>query len=197
MAGNQERLASGNRLVLSGGVLHRKTTSKIQFDLNFSLIPLHSAQLAVVRPQRRSDDECSFVKLLAVPLMIAVTVMALTLPALAQETESEEATHVENTRAGEAKLAEEFNDPLTTLPQLFVQDAYTPVNYGVDAPANRVIVRLIVPRIPRFSWSPFIQLIRPTFSLVTVPTGRGSDTRTAFGDMGLIDLFVIPWLPRA
>jgi hypothetical protein len=92
-----------------------------------------------------------------------------------------------------AKLAAEFSDPLTTLPQLFVQDAYTPANYGTEAPTNRVIARMIVPRVPKFSLLPFVQLIRPSFSLVTVPTGRGSATRTAFGDMQLFDVAVIPW----
>ena len=38
------------------------------------------------------------------------------------------------------KLAEEFNDPLTTLPQLFLQNAYT---YRQDAPiAPQTTVRL-------------------------------------------------------
>ena len=94
-----------------------------------------------------------------------------------------------------ARLAEEFSDPLTTLPQLFMQDAYTPVNYGVPGAANRVIARLIVPRLPRYSLFPFVQLVRPSFSLVTVPTGRGG-TRTEFGDMQLFDLAVIPWPGR-
>lgn len=93
------------------------------------------------------------------------------------------------------QLAEEFSDPLTTLPQLFVQDAYTPTNYGTAAPTNRLIARVIVPRVPRFSLLPFVQLIRPSFFLVTVPTGAGKTTRTAFGDMQLFDLAVIPW-PR-
>jgi hypothetical protein len=96
-------------------------------------------------------------------------------------------------KPGAAKLAQEFNDPLTTLPQIFVQDAYTPANYGTDAQTNRVIVRLIVPRIPKYSLLPFVQLIRPSFSVVTVPEGKGSATRTEFGDMGLFDLAVIPW----
>ena len=98
--------------------------------------------------------------------------------------------------ASKSELAEEFNDPLTTLPQIFIQDAYTPVNYGVDGPANRLIARLIVPRIPRLSLFPFVQLIRPSLSLVTVPTGKGNDTRTALGDFGLIDLLVVPWPSR-
>jgi len=91
-----------------------------------------------------------------------------------------------------AELTREFSDPLTTLPQIFVQDAYTPANYGTDAQTNRVTLRAIVPRIPRFSLLPFVQLIRPTFTLVTVPKGRGSATRTEFGDMQLFDFFVLP-----
>lgn len=94
------------------------------------------------------------------------------------------------------RLAEEFADPLTTLPQLFVKDVYTPVNYGTGAPTNRLIARLIVPRVPRYSLFPFVQLIRPTFSLVTVPTGRGDETETGFGDMQLFDLAVLPWPGR-
>src|SRR5512134_2130552 len=92
-----------------------------------------------------------------------------------------------------AQLAAEFNDPLTTVPQFFLQDAYTPSNYGTDAPANRVIARLIVPRVPRFKFFPFVQLIRPSFSLVTVPKDLSSETRTEFGDIQLLDLFVFPW----
>jgi hypothetical protein len=101
----------------------------------------------------------------------------------------------DETGASDADLAREFNDPLTTFPQVFIQDAYTPANYGTDAQTNRVIARAIIPRIPRFSLFPFIQLIRPTFSLVTVPTGRGSATRTELGDTQLFDFAVLPW-PR-
>lgn len=97
--------------------------------------------------------------------------------------------------ASREKLAKEFTDPLTTLPQIFVRDDFTPTNYGTDAPANRAIVRAIFPRVPRFGLLPFVQLVRPSFSLVTVPTGRGSATRTEFGDMQLFDAFVLPWRP--
>jgi len=96
-----------------------------------------------------------------------------------------------------ARLAEEFSDPLTTLPQLFLQSAYTPTSYGTEAQSNRVIARLIVPRIPRFSLLPFVQLIRPSLSLVTAPAGRGKGTITALGDMQLFDLAVIPWPGRS
>lgn len=100
----------------------------------------------------------------------------------------------EETRSTKAaKLSAEFNDPLTTVPQFFFQDAYTPSNFGTDAQTNRVIARLIVPSVPRFRFFPIVQLIRPSFSLVTVPEGLGSETRTEFGDMQLLDLFVIPW----
>ncbi len=90
-------------------------------------------------------------------------------------------------------LTEEFTDPLTPLPQILLQDAFTPANYGTDAQTNRLIVRAIVPRLPRFSLFPFYQLIRPQFSLVTIPTGKGSSTRTEFGDIDLVDLAILPW----
>ena len=91
------------------------------------------------------------------------------------------------------QLEDDFSDPLTTLPQIFTQDAYTPASYGTAASTNRVITRVIVPRLPKYSLFPFVQLVRPSFSLVTVPTGTGGATRTAFGDMQLFDLAVIPW----
>jgi hypothetical protein len=56
-----------------------------------------------------------------------------------------------------------------------------------------VIARLIVPRIPKFTLLPFVQLLRPSVSLVTVPTGRGSATRTELGDTQLFNLGVLPW----
>jgi hypothetical protein len=94
------------------------------------------------------------------------------------------------------RLAKEFSDPLTTLPQIFLQDAYTPANHGTGAQANRVIARAIIPRVPRFTLLPFVQLVRPSLSLVTVPTGKGNDTRTELGDMQLFDLAVLPWPKR-
>jgi len=82
------------------------------------------------------------------------------------------------------------------VPQLFLQDVYTPSNYGTDAQTNRVIARLIVPRVPHFRFFPFVQLIRPTLSIVTVPEGKGSATRTEFGDMQLLDVAILPWPGR-
>lgn len=128
------------------------------------------------------------------PRFLLVWVLVLLGAFTARAQEAEETTEP----TGPSRLSElsrEFSDPLTTLPQVFLQDVYTPANYGTDAPANRLILRAIVPRIPRLSLMP-AQLVRPTISLVTVPTGRGSETKTAFGDMQLIDLGVIPWPGR-
>jgi hypothetical protein len=98
----------------------------------------------------------------------------------------------QTTTAEEEKLELEFTDPLTTLPQIFVKDAYSPANFGTHVQTNQEILRAIIPRVPRFSLFPFIQLIRPTFSLVTVPSPKGG-TRTEFGDTQLFDLAVLPW----
>lgn len=95
------------------------------------------------------------------------------------------------------KLAEEFSDPLTTLPQIFMQNAFTPINFGTDGRGNRVIVRAIVPRVPKFSLLPFVQLIRPSIQLVTFPTSRGRGTDTAFGDFQLFDLAALPIDPAS
>jgi len=91
-------------------------------------------------------------------------------------------------------LEREFTDPLTTLPQVFLKDAFSPINYGTNVQTNQVVARAIIPRIPPYTLLPFVQLIRPTFSLVTVPTPRGG-TRTDFGDMQLFDLAVSSWPP--
>jgi hypothetical protein len=95
----------------------------------------------------------------------------------------------------EEKLITEFTDPLTTLPQISLRDAYSPANFGTHIQTNQVILRPIIPRLPAYSLLPFVQLIRPTFALVTVPSARGG-SRTEFGDMELFDLGVLPWPSR-
>src|SRR6516165_9742557 len=92
-------------------------------------------------------------------------------------------------------LEDQFVDPLTTLPQVFLKDEFSPVNYGTDVQTNQVVARILIPRIPPNTLLPFVQLIRPTFSLVTVPASKGG-TLTEFGDMQLFDLAVLPW-PQA
>jgi hypothetical protein len=122
-------------------------------------------------------------------------ILSLLVTALASPLFWASASYANDETESTAELAREFTDPLTTLPQVFLQDAYTPANYGTDAPANRVIARVIIPRIPRLSLLP-VQLIRPSIQLVTVPTGKGNATRTEFGDMQLFDFAVMPWPSR-
>jgi hypothetical protein len=90
------------------------------------------------------------------------------------------------------KLEQEFTDPLTTLPQLFFKDAYSPATFGTRVQTNTAVLRAIIPRVPPYSLLPFMQLIRPTFTAVTVPSPRGG-SRTEFGDTQLFDLAVPPW----
>jgi hypothetical protein len=119
-----------------------------------------------------------------------LSLLALALPSGARPESAGDAPTREQ-RA--AELAREFSDPLTTLPQIVVHEAYVTEREDTEAETHRVTARLLVPRIPRFTLLPFVQLLRPSFSLVTVPTGRGRDTVTAFGDMSIFDLFVLPW----
>lgn len=92
-------------------------------------------------------------------------------------------------------LEQSFTDPLTTLPQLLIRDGYSPANYGTNVQTNELLVRPLIPRIPAVSLLPVPQLIRPTFSMVTVPSLRGG-SRTEFGDMSVFDVAVLPWPGR-
>jgi hypothetical protein len=100
-----------------------------------------------------------------------------------------------SSQTAEERLEQDFTDPLTTLPQVVVRDSYTPANYATDLQTNQFIIRPLIPRIPPQTFLPFTQLIRPTFSLVTVPSSRGG-TRTEFGDLPVFDLAVLPWPNR-
>jgi hypothetical protein len=95
----------------------------------------------------------------------------------------------------ELRLERDFTDPLTTLPQLLIRDSYSPANFGTDLETNQIIMRPIIPRIPPQTFLPFMQLIRPTFALVTLPNSRGG-TRTDFGDLPMFDIAVLPWPDR-
>jgi hypothetical protein len=97
--------------------------------------------------------------------------------------------------SAEEQLEQDFTDPLSTLPQIVVRDAYTPANYGTNLETNQLLIRPLIPRIPTHTLLPLIQLIRPTFSLVTVPSSRGG-SRTEFGDLPLFDIAVLPWPKR-
>jgi hypothetical protein len=126
--------------------------------------------------------------LLAALLVIAWVVVAAVGSAPAQ-------TAPTSPESEEEKLEQDFTDPLTTLPQVIVRDSYSPANFGTDAETNQVIIRPLIPRVPPRTFLPFAQLIRPTFSLVTVPSARGG-VRTEFGDLPVFDLAVLPWPDR-
>ena len=64
-----------------------------------------------------------------------------------------------------------------------------------DYQTNQLLIRPLIPRIPPESLLPFSQLIRPTFTVVTVPSSRGG-TRTEFGDLPVFDIAVLPWPSR-
>jgi len=133
-------------------------------------------------------NQCCLVALymLAVTLWITTSIggiaRAQTAPAPSQLSEEE-------------RLERDFTDPLTTLPQLLIRDSYSPANFGTNVQTNQLIIRPIIPRIPPHTFLPFVQLIRPTFTLVTLPSSRGG-TRTEFGDLPLFDVAVLPWPDR-
>ena len=157
---------------------------------------MHEPGAEGLRPTGRGTPAVAHVDAFVVVATVAVLAIALLAGSLLLQTPAACAQDEEELDlTSREKLAREFSDPLTTLPQIFLQDAYTPANYGTDAQTNRVIGRVIVPRVPRFTLLPFVQLVRPSFFLVTVPTGKGHATRTEFGDMQLFDAFVVPWSP--
>jgi hypothetical protein len=119
---------------------------------------------------------------LAAPLLALALLGSADLSSAADETAA----------APDRDVAAEFTDPLTTLPQVFLQDSLALESYGTGALSNRLTARLAVPRLPSSSLIPIDQLIRPSLSLVTVPTGRGKETRTELGDTVLLDLGVLP-----
>jgi hypothetical protein len=115
------------------------------------------------------------------PLKIIIAVLAWTVavhPRLAW---------AEPTLTETEKLEQDFADPLTTLPQLFFKDAYSPATFGTHVLTNTAVRRAIIPRMPPYSLLPFVRLIRSTFTAVAVPSTRGG-SRTEFGDMQLFDL---------
>ncbi|HVA39127.1 MAG TPA: hypothetical protein VNF49_00565 [Candidatus Binataceae bacterium] len=89
-------------------------------------------------------------------------------------------------------LSEQVTDPLSHLTQIQIKDPYTPAEYGTNAQPNTVQLRAIFAIHP-FSFIPVEQLVRPTIRVVTVPNGKGASTTTAYDDMQLLDLCVMPW----
>lgn len=134
------------------------------------------------------------------PLCALLMTLRVIAPAIAL---AQSQTAAASPESEELKLERDFTDPLSTLPQLLIRDSYTPANYGPctqascvrNAETNQLIVRPLIPRLPPYSLLPFVQLIRPTFALVTVPSSRGG-TRTEFGDLPMFDIAVLPWFDR-
>jgi len=97
-------------------------------------------------------------------------------------------THEQDTET----LVEKVNDPTSNLTQIQIKDIFTPAEYGTNAQLNTVQIRPLF-EIQPFSVIPFAQVVRPTLKIVTVPNGKGASTSTAYDDMQLLDLLVIPW----
>jgi hypothetical protein len=89
-------------------------------------------------------------------------------------------------------LTEKANDPTASLTQIQIKNAYTPSEYGTNAQENSLLMRGILAVRPHGPLD-LEQIIRPTFQVVTRSLGKGSATRTGFGDTQLFDLFVVPW----
>ena len=92
----------------------------------------------------------------------------------------------------EEPLSEKEYDPTASLTQVQIKDIYTPAEYGTNAQPNTVQIRPIL-AISGLSLILLEQLVRPTIRVVTAPTGKGSTTSSAYDDMQLLDLFVMPW----
>jgi hypothetical protein len=92
----------------------------------------------------------------------------------------------------EEALGEEVNDPTASLTRVQFKNNFTPARYGTNAQTNTVQVRPILAVLPHGPME-LEQIVRPTFSLVTIARGRGAATRTEFGDTQLLDLMVMPW----
>jgi hypothetical protein len=89
-------------------------------------------------------------------------------------------------------VAELVEDPTASLTQIQVKNIYTPSEYGTDAQPNTVQLRAVIASSPHLLL-PFDHLIRPTMKVVTVPTGEGTSTTTAYDDMQLFDLVIARW----
>jgi hypothetical protein len=117
-------------------------------------------------------------------LTFALLVWGFGAECLAQQTATPSTTLAES-------LSEEVNDPTATLTQAQIQEFFTPSQFGTNAQPNTLQGRFILAVLPHGPLN-LAQIIRPTFSLMTIPQNRGASTRTEFGDLQLLDLFVMP-----
>jgi hypothetical protein len=123
---------------------------------------------------------------LAVATGVALAVLMSSADSRAQK--SAPATNDQSIEA----LSEEVNDPTASLTQAQLKDQFTPAQFGTNAQPNTIQFRPILAVRPHGPMD-LEQIVRPTFSLVTIARGKGASTRTEFGDMQLLDLVVMPW----
>src|ERR1700680_468091 len=125
-----------------------------------------------------------YVLLRCLALIVVLMVWSLAPGCLAQQIATPSPTLSES-------LSEEVNDPTATLTQAQIQEFFTPAQFGSNAQPNTLQGRFILAILPH-GLLPLAQIVRPTFSLVTIPQNKGASTRTEFGDLHLLDLFVMP-----
>lgn len=89
-------------------------------------------------------------------------------------------------------LSEEVNDPTASLTQAQIKDEFTPSEFGTNAQPNTALFRAILAVRPHGPMN-LEQIVRPTFSLRTIPRNKAASTRTELGDTQLLDLVVMPW----
>src|SRR6202521_5436572 len=117
-------------------------------------------------------------------LVLCLLIWMSSAECLAQQTATPDAALSES-------LSEEVNDPTATLTQAQIQEFFTPSEFGTNAQPNTLQGRFILAVLPH-GLLPLAQIVRPTFSLVTISQNKGASTRTEFGDLHLLDLFVMP-----
>lgn len=120
----------------------------------------------------------------SIVLTFALLVWGFGAECLAQQTATPSTTLAES-------LSEEVNDPTAALTQAQIQEFFTPSQFGTNAQPNTLQGRFILAILPH-GLLLLAQIARPTFSLVTIPRNKGASTRTEFGDLQLVDLFVMP-----
>jgi hypothetical protein len=122
---------------------------------------------------------------LAFATSLTLLVLTISAPAGAQQPAATPDQSVET-------LSEEVNDPTASLTQAQLKDEFTPAEFGTNAQPNTLQLKPILAIRPHGPMD-LEQLVRPTFSLVTNPQGKGASTRTEFGDTQLLDLLIMPW----
>jgi hypothetical protein len=144
------------------------------------------SEFGIVEPQEErqmSGPEVMYVRVSRL-LVIGLLIVISSAECLAQQTAVPTTTLPES-------LSEEVNDPTATLTQAQIKEDFTPSEFGTNAQPNTLQGRFILAILPHGPLD-LAQIVRPTFSLVTIPQNKSASTRTEFGDSQLLDLFVMP-----